>query len=537
MKTLIKLFIVLTFIPLFSYGQIRSRRNGKTVIKQLEKKNTATQILVRDSITGELGYINLSDFSNISNSETENSPGENEVNSDDGLFAFPTAYGGGANATGGRGGQVIYVSNLNDSGTGSLRAALQTEGTRTIVFSVAGIINLAAPIFVLNQHDNFTLAGQTSPDGGITITGDRIILDIGLSNFIIRYIRFRGGEAGDNDSFTAIGVSNGIFDHTSVSFGDDEGLSITASSGEGTVNNLTVQYSIIAENNSGGGLTGGLQNPDGTNNYDGSGNLTYYHNLFYNSRQRFPNVSGNGRVDILNNVAYPVTTRATRGNGSIQVLQLNNYYTYNTPIHDDILHHYSFETGYSPSIYADGNLFVSQFGVRTGSSYTFESSLSEINTDNFLSWKFFINGTDSGVYGITNRGDQLPEAFRASTQFTQIGRHVQLLTAEEIYNTIHLNVGNNKRLLSDGSTAANLDSLDSQWLAVVPTGNFEDRLNSTQYITPSFTGGTPYVDSDLDGMSDVWEQATFNTLSRDGTGDLDGDGYTDLEEFLNLIDL
>src|SRR5690606_37854378 len=90
------------------------------------------------------------------------------------LKAFPTAVGGGANATGGRGGRVIHVTNLNNSGTGSLRAALLATGTRTIVFDVSGTINLTSRIDIPAASSNFTVAGQTAPEGGITISGKPI---------------------------------------------------------------------------------------------------------------------------------------------------------------------------------------------------------------------------------------------------------------------------------------------------------------------------------------------------------------------------
>ena len=159
--------------------------------------------------------------------DTQDDDDTNDDGAETGVtLAFPTAEGAGAMSSGGRGGRVIRVTNLNDSGEGSLRQALQTSGARTIIFRVAGIINLRSPIFVRSEHSNLTIAGQSAPDGGITITGDRIILDRGFDNAIIRYIRFRGGITTRNDSFEGHGITNVIFDHCSASFAGDEAMSI-----------------------------------------------------------------------------------------------------------------------------------------------------------------------------------------------------------------------------------------------------------------------------------------------------------------------
>ena len=104
-------------------------------------------------------------------------------------LAFPTAEGFGKNATGGRGGQVIIVTNLNDSGSGSLRAALDATVPRTIVFEVGGTINLNSNIYVSNG--DLTLAGQTAPGDGILIKGGMVQFE--ESNVIVRYIKFRPG--------------------------------------------------------------------------------------------------------------------------------------------------------------------------------------------------------------------------------------------------------------------------------------------------------------------------------------------------------
>ena len=92
------------------------------------------------------------------------------------LRAFPSAEGGGSIASGGRGGRVVHVTTLADSGAGSLRAALMETGARTIVFDVSGRIHLEERIELIAENSDFTIAGQTAPEGGITISGRPILL-------------------------------------------------------------------------------------------------------------------------------------------------------------------------------------------------------------------------------------------------------------------------------------------------------------------------------------------------------------------------
>ena len=116
-------------------------------------------------------------------------------------LAFPSAVGAGAYTTGGRSLGVYHVTNLNDSGTGSFRQAVSdadNAGGGTIVFDISGVIVLNS---VLGFTDNLTIAGQTAPDGGITIDGERVFVG-GIDNLIVRHIRFKGGIDANNDSLT-----------------------------------------------------------------------------------------------------------------------------------------------------------------------------------------------------------------------------------------------------------------------------------------------------------------------------------------------
>jgi hypothetical protein len=167
-----------------------------------------------------------------------------------GTLAFPGAVGFGRFSVGGRGGQVIKVTNLNDSGTGSLRAALTAAGPRIVVFEVGGWITLTSDINI--EHPYLTVAGQSAPSPGIHIRGAGV--DIRTHNVIIRHVGFRNGTSNDSDS---LGISDQggqphdiIIDHCTIQWGLDENLSITRQNVPGSIGpqRVTIMNCIIAEN-------------------------------------------------------------------------------------------------------------------------------------------------------------------------------------------------------------------------------------------------------------------------------------------------
>src|SRR4051812_20478533 len=189
--------------------------------------------------------------------------------------AFPGAEGFGANATGGRGGTVYHVTNLNDSGTGSFRDAVSVAG-RTVVFDVGGLITITSPVVV---KANITIAGQTAPGDGVTIYGDRISFSE-ANNTLVRYMRFREGINGDSGT-DGVGAASGnlmMFDHVSASWGRDETFSLS-----GTPSNITLQDCIIGQ---------GLLIHSAGSLMQTSGGVSIFRTLYTDNYMRNPKVKG-----------------------------------------------------------------------------------------------------------------------------------------------------------------------------------------------------------------------------------------------------
>ena len=241
------------------------------------------------------------------------------------VVAFPGAEGFGKKTVGGRGGVVLEVTNLNDSGPGSFRAALQATGKRIVVFRVGGVINLSSDVVI--SSPNITIAGQTAPGKGITITGASI--RIKASHVIMRGLRVRVGDAtssSDPDNRDALAISNintpvqnVIIDHSSFSWAIDENVS-TWYGGQ----NMTIQWSIISDGSDLPYNTA-VQHSEGNHSKgllvgDHSKYISIHHNLITNNRGRFPVMKGDTITEVINNVAYnwkweAIQCPARAGNG------------------------------------------------------------------------------------------------------------------------------------------------------------------------------------------------------------------------------
>ena len=236
-------------------------------------------------------------------------------------LAFPGAEGFGKYTSGGRGGRVFYVTNLDDDGEGSLRWAVRKSGPKTILFKVSGTINLTKALDI--NKDSVTIAGQSAPGDGICIAGAPV--KITADNAIIRYVRFRMGDTNhiEGDALSANKSKNLIIDHCSMSWSTDEAASIYE------VENMTLQNSIISESffNS--------EHAKGEHGYGGiwgGKNASFINNLLAhhdsrNPRFDHPGVSDvAGYIDFSNNVIYNWGNNLSYGGETRTINMVNNYY-------------------------------------------------------------------------------------------------------------------------------------------------------------------------------------------------------------------
>lgn len=437
-----------------------------------------------------------------------------EDNSSTDLKAFFSAYGGGSSATGGRGGEVYIVSNLNNSGSGSFREAV-SQSNRTIVFSVSGIINLTSSLDIYSS--NVTIAGQTAPTGGITITGQRITQS-GCENYIIRYIKVRPTYS-SNDAWSFINCNNVIIDHCSTSWGGDEVLSF-----RGTANNITIQRTLIGE-----GKTGSIFG-DSDDASLGS-NLSFLNNSYYNITHRHPNLNINSRADVINNVVFNWKYRLSRISGDINLNHIGNYYSLGCLNNiDGIGMMVLANAPGKPSIYTYGNYINN--GILTSST-----------ADNWAMFEKFNGGA----------GGAISNSYQTNSPYTQLGFAMPIRSAEDTFVDVTNDCGANAYLDANGHKVSDIDTIDQIYLDNIlkeecvnyqSSNSGQDYNKTSHYIAfQNSISNVPIAsrsanfDTDNDGMPDAWERTKgLNPNVIDSSEDNDNDGYTNIEEYINLID-
>ncbi|WP_194534584.1 Ig-like domain-containing protein [Zobellia nedashkovskayae] len=453
------------------------------------------------------------------------------------LKAFPSAYGAGSNATGGRGGSVYHVTNLNDSGLGSFRDAV-SQSNRYIIFDVSGTIELKSNL--TTSSDNLTIAGQTAPEGGISITGDLFLMSR-CDNIIMRYIRFKPKyipeyiSSGNNkntgyDALNLTHITNSIFDHVSIAWGGDEAVSVVGDS-----DNVTFQNNLVIDSHKGMILGDG-------NNTTYIASMSLLNNVFVNSGYRFPNVcvsNAESINNVIHNWARNLNVFPCR-QGSARFNEINNYYqrgerptnVLSSKQHGATWLDLRFQQ--DAKAYTNGNVINGVLGA---------------DDDNWQMYRMRFDVT-SGPHAGLKQWDPAPNDFRSNTPFTLLGHPVPVKTAENALKTGQDNAGCSKRLHSNGSISSNYDAIDNTFLNYVKTNTVvkhakaDDVLKASYYIEyHQNVNSIPFeirahnYDSDKDGMPDEWELiAGSNPKIADHNDDKNNNGYTNLEEYLNLID-
>ena len=421
-----------------------------------------------------------------------------------GLPVFPGAEGFGTRTVAGRGGNVIEVTSLADGGQGTLRAAIDDPSARIIVFRVAGNIELKSELQI--NHPFVTIAGQTAPGGGICIKNAGITII--THDVLIQHIRVRPGNKGPvdadiNDAVSILGrhgdtdgAYNVVLDHVSASWSEDE----TVSTWYGA-HDITISRSIISEalnrsrhrkqTHSAGLLIG-----------DSSYNVSVHHNLLAHNDFRNPLIAEGGTHDIVNNVIYDwgVLPAEIVDYGSNSFLNFVGNYFIAGPSTSPGPYEIFFPEG-NPKIYVRDNIGPHR---------------SDPNMDEWA-----IVGFQWGQKGVA------PVKYRSGTNFET--PQISIQSAAEALEIV---------LAEAGATAPQRDAVDHRIVDNVKnrTGKIIDSPDQVGGY-PDLSGWAAPDDSDHDGMPDEWERRmNLNPDdASDGNGDLDADGYTNIEEYLHSL--
>ena len=421
------------------------------------------------------------------------------------VVAFPGAEGAGRLATGGRGGRALRVTNLNDSGPGSLRAAIDAKGARTIVFDIGGTIRLTKPLVVRNGQ--VTIAGQTAPGGGITIR-DRH-MEIAADDVIVRFIRSRLGDEArtESDAFTISRGKRIIVDHVSASWSVDETLSSGSKyeTPEQDLRDVTVQWSIVSES-----LRRSLH-AKGDHGYGsllrgGRGaRMSFHHNLWAHHSTRMPR-PGNYLAPKLDPVGafYDFRSNVFYNWGG-------SYSGYNADSGDKAsLSAYNFvDNAYKAGPNSEKAIAFDERDPIARAFFARNSMNGVIPADPYA----LVSGTLAPGYKLA-----APIAMPAVT-FDPAPRALE-------------------RVRARAGASLRRDAVDERMVASVRAGT--GRLIDTPAEVggyPALAPGRPWRDSDGDGMPDAWErqQRLDPADPADGNADRDGDGFTELEEWLDSL--
>ena len=447
--------------------------------------------------------------------------------------AFPGAEGHGRYVTGGRGGKIVHVTNLNDSGTGSLRAAVNGSDKKIVVFDVGGVIALKSDLKI---GANTTIAGQTAPAPGITVRYYTIRPD--ASNIIVRFIRFRRGQEKDvNDGADAIWTrhqTGQIYDHCSFSWSIDEVASFYDN------NNFTMQWCTLAEslNNAGHGK--------GAHGYGGiwGGKLaSFHHNLIAHVNNRSPRFNGarydwtgytsnklysqykwanavqSENVDFRNCVIYNCGNGCYGGPGGGRINIVNNYYKTGPAASTDRVTNISIGNSTSSS---DNSKYWNMTSLYYIKGNQVNSNASRDWTGiNYDSGVFTINGEKYTLDTNHYYGDDVTYTKNSAGQDCVRIRLENPTEAGEV--TTHSALKAYEKVLSFAGASLNRDDVDTRY------------AKETREGTATYSGSVTKKKGRIDLVSDVqgYTEANFGTGSRPAGYDTDNDGIPDEWEKAN----
>lgn len=417
-----------------------------------------------------------------------------------GRRAFPGAQGYGAGTPGGRGGRVILVTNLQNRGPGSLRAALTARGRRTVVFRVSGTITLRSAIDV--YHPYLTVAGQTAPGGGITLRASRCngdgTLGVHTHDVVIRFMRFRPGPhpcAGEGESSDGIvvykrGAHHVVIDHSSISWAVDENLSTYDHA-----HHVTMSWNIVSEGLANSTHEEGEHSKGVHLSGEDSYKISFHHNLLAHNMDRNPQPTNPGLADIRNNIVYNY--------GDNAALTSNSHG--------------------KPRFNFVGNMYI------PGRDTDREEYELDVYGGEGIGWAFFVKGN----IGPHRRTNKLAQRRMVSPE----GRSAMVGSPFRTARVTTTSAWRARRqvLARAGAAFPHRDAVDRRIVRDVRqrTGRIID--------SPAEVGGWPALpatrppaDADRDGMPNGWERRHgLNPQRRNSDGDHDRDGWTNIEEYVN----
>lgn len=407
------------------------------------------------------------------------------------LEAFPGASGFGKNVSGGRGGTVYVVSNLNSSGTGSLKAAVETSGARTIIFSVAGKITADLNI----SNDDMTILGETAPGDGITLEGT---VSVTANNILVRNIHFRMPSSAYGSGLDAVTVRSFgtkgdgvIFDHCTFSWGEDECFNTT------NYKNVTVSNSIIGP--PGNGTYAWLITTD-------SERVSSIRNYYVRNNDRTPLVGSPTGLEEL--VTY------LRSENINNVFYANQSHTFIT---------YGLRASFIGNSYKDSNGRTFQGYEANVIAMTTSGEVGSMrpNTEIYIDDNEILNPGTQFDNGSISRGLYSSSVLTYEVETPTESSGFTSLPANEIVADLLPTVGPIQRVAYDQ------DLIDDYYTGDVPRNDM---------TIGTLDAGTPYTDSDADNLWDVAEIAIWGSIgvASSATSYTNGTSITDYDAWTNI---